>query len=699
MASMSTLVRKGTHQDCVAVALILRHELLRPGVQLGVFPVTLMLPLAENPWQTRSHAVLLAITQAIAETWLAILPLNPSALLDLPEIAQTTLAELLIWAVGSYADLNLRLSLAGLADDVEGRMLRRRLMRLPNRGQQSDPLSTSKILNWLSIRPPRLLYTYLIVRSRMANVDTRCQQQAVDILNWVGDLERSGVIIKLLMPTLTDILPVGIDTVALTWAPQRLEQMLRARIRLASNNIFGAFKDLFGPLSSMLPVDPDRLLVEQADGSLQAMLDLGNRVIREHIDRQLQGLEYNYLDQTDVDGILSRTTSPSGEQVTGHVVVLLDYEIRQFTAAQQASFVYQLARMIDIPRNQVFVLQIRSGSVEVELEMPQEGIERLVKLYMDGDPALRRLHIMRVEIRLTEAPISEPTIAIITALPHEYAAVKAMLENQKGETPPEPSIGWQYLLGEIPGANGGKHSLVLSLAGMGTNLAASCATFLLTQFPKIDIILMVGIAGGVPYPEKPDDHVRLGDIVVSNQYGVVQHDSLKQLSDKILYQNPPRPPSAKFLRYANLLAAAEIEEQRPWMNFVLRTLKRLKASRPPSTRDILVDTSDPSQVIPHPRDPKRKRGQPRIFLGAIASGNKLLKSARERDDLRDRFRVKAVEMEGSGIADAAWSLEKNYLVIRGICDYCDENKNDEWQMYAAIVAAAYARALIESIPA
>jgi nucleoside phosphorylase len=39
------------------------------------------------------------------------------------------------------------------------------------------------------------------------------------------------------------------------------------------------------------------------------------------------------------------------------------------------------------------------------------------------------------------------------------------------------------------------------------------------------------------------------------------------------------------------------------------------------------------------------------------------------------------------------------LVIRGICDYCDPNKDDAWQDYAAIVAAAYMRALIESIPA
>jgi nucleoside phosphorylase len=54
-------------------------------------------------------------------------------------------------------------------------------------------------------------------------------------------------------------------------------------------------------------------------------------------------------------------------------------------------------------------------------------------------------------------------------------------------------------------------------------------------------------------------------------------------------------------------------------------------------------------------------------------------------------------MEGSGIADAAWQAGQQYIVIRGICDYCGPNKTDKWQAYAAVVAAAYARALISAI--
>ncbi|KAK6495504.1 hypothetical protein TWF481_002554 [Arthrobotrys musiformis] len=38
------------------------------------------------------------------------------------------------------------------------------------------------------------------------------------------------------------------------------------------------------------------------------------------------------------------------------------------------------------------------------------------------------------------------------------------------------------------------------------------------------------------------------------------------------------------------------------------------------------------------------------------------------------------------------------LVIRSICDYADSRKNDDWQEYAAAVAAAYAKELLEYVP-
>jgi len=291
----------------------------------------------------------------------------------------------------------------------------------------------------------------------------------------------------------------------------------------------------------------------------------------------------------------------------------------------------------------------------------------------------------------------KPTIGIITALPKEFTTMKILLENTASFKVPGQGAGRRYCLGKIPSNDSEYHYVVLALADMGNNIAALRASLLLEHFPNVTSIIMTGIAGGVPHPNKVNEHVRLGDIVVSDHRGVVQYDFI---SDKIIekeHRFPPRPPSSSLLEAVRLLEASEIEGNRPWLKYIDLGVDKLKFHRPPEAKDILFSSENPDEVIPHPHDQKRTDGQPRVFYGPIASANRLLKNPVKRDELREKFKVKAVEMESSGIADATWNREIGYLAIRGICDYCDSNKGDDWQDYAATIAAAYTRALIESI--
>lgn len=292
------------------------------------------------------------------------------------------------------------------------------------------------------------------------------------------------------------------------------------------------------------------------------------------------------------------------------------------------------------------------------------------------------------------------TIGLITALPKEFAAIKSLLQNPKLYRVPGVGAGRNYLLANLPAVDGGKHYLVLAfMADTGNNMASTRATLLFEHFPKIRSIIMVGIAGGVPNHVKPEDHVRLGDVVISNKDGIVQYDLVKEERKEIRYRNPPRPPSSELLEAVGLLEAEEILCNRQWTKYIEIALEKMNILRPSDETDILTDSLDPSKVIPHPKDPNRTKNTPRIFFGPIAASNTLLKNPIKRDDLRNKFGVKAIEMEGSGIADAAWYHGNGYLVVRGICDYCDERKNDIWQKYAAAaVASAVTRSLIESIP-
>jgi nucleoside phosphorylase len=286
-------------------------------------------------------------------------------------------------------------------------------------------------------------------------------------------------------------------------------------------------------------------------------------------------------------------------------------------------------------------------------------------------------------------------IGIITALPKEFSAVKIMLQAPVDWLAPGEGAGRRYVLGEISAANAGTHAVVLALlTDVGTTSAAVNANNLLHHFPSVRHIIMCGIAGGIPSPTSPEDSVRLGDIVVSDRKGVVNYDFIKQTLDEIREIHPPPPPGAELLEAVRFLEATRIDGHRPWEKFLELSRNLEDAIRP---RD---NQGSDGMAIEYPHDPKRKPGLPRLFYSPIASANRLLKDARFRDELQRRFQVKAVEMEGSGIADATWlGGRAGYLVVRGICDFCDMRKGDHWQGYAAVAAAAYVRALLESMPA
>ncbi|EXM15381.1 hypothetical protein FOTG_16259 [Fusarium oxysporum f. sp. vasinfectum 25433] len=69
-----------------------------------------------------------------------------------------------------------------------------------------------------------------------------------------------------------------------------------------------------------------------------------------------------------------------------------------------------------------------------------------------------------------------------------------------------------------------------------------------------------------------------------------------------------------------------------------------------------------------------------------------MKDASARDRLSEEKEVLCFGMEAAGLMN-----HFPCLVIRGICDYSDSHKNKEWQGYAAMVAAAYAKDLLYQI--
>lgn len=300
-------------------------------------------------------------------------------------------------------------------------------------------------------------------------------------------------------------------------------------------------------------------------------------------------------------------------------------------------------------------------------------------------------------------------IGIMTVLDEEYNAMKAMLSNPRMGIFRGKGAGNKFLLGEIKAAGGECHTVVLARTiADGNNKAAIRAEKLLNRYPNLDVIFMVGIAGGTPL--MPDDHsyeeekeiiekhVRLGDIVVGDS--IIQYDYIKEKINEITMKGNNIPPSAEVLE-ANqeLLSESEAGNQQdlPWNKYILNAVNTILPDycRPDSKTDVLFDFQ--GNTIDHPVDNTRNPQYPRVFKGKIASSNTVLKNPEKRNQLKKEQNVFAVEMETSGIADSTWESSKSYFAVRGICDYCDDHKNDKWHKYAALAAAAYTRALIERL--
>ncbi|OHW99045.1 ankryin repeat protein [Colletotrichum incanum] len=307
------------------------------------------------------------------------------------------------------------------------------------------------------------------------------------------------------------------------------------------------------------------------------------------------------------------------------------------------------------------------------------------------------------------------TVGWICAITTEYVAAQAFLD-ERHERPARlaPSDSNNYALGKLSG-----HNVVIAVlphGEYGTTSAAVVARDMLHSFPNIRLGLMVGIGGGAP-SQKHD--IRLGDIVVScprnGKGGVFQYDFGKTIQAQAFQQTGflNQPPLVLRTAVAGLEAMYEVDGHQidDHIKAVIQKKPKLqkKYSRPHPSSDRLYKSD-----IVHPRDTeegcsqvcdndalalklRRERDEdeddPKIHYGLIASANQLMKDALIRDKLAEENDVLCFEMEAAGLMN-----HFPCLVIRGICDYSDSHKNKDWQGFAAMAAAAYAKDLLNQIP-
>ena len=293
----------------------------------------------------------------------------------------------------------------------------------------------------------------------------------------------------------------------------------------------------------------------------------------------------------------------------------------------------------------------------------------------------------------------EVTVGILTALPVELRAMAELVDDvHQYSFPGDPNL---YRLGTIPSGQAARpHRIALLMTPRdGTQLAATCCAHMLRTFPNIEAVIMAGIAGGIPRPDRPGKHVRLGDIVVAKD-GIVNYGSVRQQDGTTRLRGPQ---GAGLISYRLLQAVGELgyEENggnRRWERWLDPKTSEPAAlfPRPDPATDVLYVHNN---VVSHPvPEPSMPAGMPRVHYGLIGSADVLMVDEGFRDRLaRDYPDMLAVEMEGSGIAASTSMISKAWFMVRGVADYSElAGKNDVWHAYASFTAAAYVRSLLEA---
>ncbi|CAG8909914.1 unnamed protein product [Penicillium egyptiacum] len=326
----------------------------------------------------------------------------------------------------------------------------------------------------------------------------------------------------------------------------------------------------------------------------------------------------------------------------------------------------------------------------------------------------------------------------VCALPKEQTAATAMLDRIHPDLPKPSGDHNTYTLGSI-----GSHNIVITClpkGKYGNNSASSAATRMISTFPSIKFGLMVGVGGGIP------TKVRLGDVVISAPIdefpGVVQWDMGKAQAGGSFKRTGAlnNPPNALLTALTKLETKHEMHgsQIRQYLDDFGKTYPNLmsKYTWSDSLKDPLSTQESPyrplrwqaifsllwkitgdilryllgwwafaaalaaepmiSTVNIELDNFQRKPGDVRVHYGLIASGNQVIKDAKFRDRLDQSLggNVLCVEMEAAGLMN-----DFPCITIRGICDYANSQKTKDWQEYAAAVAAACAKELLEHVQA
>lgn len=247
-------------------------------------------------------------------------------------------------------------------------------------------------------------------------------------------------------------------------------------------------------------------------------------------------------------------------------------------------------------------------------------------------------------------------VVLVTAISEEQKAMKKCFGVGFETQLPD---GIHYSVGTLKKNERFLRIAAVQPAEMGPVSAAVVATRAIRDWNPSSIV-MTGICAGM------EGMVRLGDLVVASQ--VFDH-------------------VAGTFRDGHLIPFQQSVSQEPWL---LQFLGSLREDRRAMNR--LFDSCARPAAVDQVSE---------VHVGAMASGSFVVKDAAYMRSLLDKTsKLLALDMESFGVASAAKMCSTlrrpvSWLVVKGVVDYGDALKGDDWHEYCCFVSAKFARLALE----
>jgi nucleoside phosphorylase len=295
---------------------------------------------------------------------------------------------------------------------------------------------------------------------------------------------------------------------------------------------------------------------------------------------------------------------------------------------------------------------------------------RLLSFAPEPDPGPESATVapQEADLRPPSGHVGRARVALLTIIPEEFAAAQGVFDLY------ENIPGTGYFAAEAVGLQ--EWDVVLMQATDRSNVPVMGDVLALMEDLRPQIIVLLGIAGGLCDDDRGREDIGPGDVLIADQVTYVEFLKLDPKLGLLMRSYAIDHPSVP-----------------------LR-----KSVATPIQKTYRISEHIGGVDLPENRDFK-------IHIGSIVSGEKVLgdvKSHVQKELLKPFDKALAVDMESIGIARAvcdgrgSFWYHPRYVVIRGISDLVSAANNDEmrtdWKPFAAHAAALVAYEFVRRLP-